>query len=112
MYKRQLEKAEAIANKFTHQDVVNARISAAKDGLKGQLGSQSLHEIASQIIEIAETGLRNRAIFNKEDKDETIFLKPLRTIVDTGLTQADIVRNLFHEKWAEDIQKVFEYYKY
>ena len=32
-----LEKAEAIANKFTHQDVVNARISAAKDGLKGQL---------------------------------------------------------------------------
>ncbi len=45
-------------------------------------------------------------------KDETIFLKPLRTIVDTGLTQADIVRKLFHEKWAQDIQKVFEYYKY
>ena len=107
-----LEKAEAIANKFTHQDVVNARISAAKDGLKGQQGSHSLHELASQIIEIAETGLRNRARFNKEDKDETIFLKPLRTIVDTGLTQADIVRKLFHEKWAQDIQKVFEYYKY
>ena len=107
-----LERAEGIANQFTHKDVVNARISAAKNGLKGQIGSQSILQLASQLIEIAEIGLKNRGNLNKKGEDETIFLKPLKTIINTGLTQADVVRDLYFNKWNQDINKVFEYYKY
>ena len=107
-----LQKAEAIANQFSHQDVVNARISAAKDGLKGQIGSQNIHQIAKQLIEIAEIGLKNRARMDKDGEDERTFLTPLKTIIDSGLTQADIVRELYHTEWNEDINKVYTYYRY
>ena len=107
-----LQKAEAIANQFSHQDVVNARISAAKDGLKGQIGSQNIHQVAKQLIEIAETGLKSRARTNKDGEDERTFLTPLKTIVNSGLTQADIVSGLYYNEWNEDINKVYTYYKY
>ena len=107
-----LERAERIANQFTHKDVVNARISAAKNGLKGQIGSQSILQLASQLIEIAEIGLKNRGNLNKKGEDETIFLKPLKTIINSGLTQSDVVRDLYLNKWNQDINKVFDYYKY
>ncbi len=106
------ERAEGIANQFTHKDVVNARISAAKNGLKGQIGSQSILQLASQLIEIAEIGLKNRGNLNKKGEDETIFLKPLKTIINSGLTQADVVRDLYFNEWNQDINRVFEYYKY
>ena len=107
-----LQKAEAIANQFSHQDVVNARISAAKDGLKGQIGSQNIHQVAKQLIEIAEIGLKSRARMNKDGEDERTFLTPLKTIVNSGLTQADIVSGLYYHEWKEDINKVYTYYKY
>ena len=107
-----LQKAEAIANQFSHQDVVNARISAAKDGLKGQIGSQNIHQVAKQLIEIAEIGLKNRARMDKDGEDERTFLTPLKTIIDSGLTQADIVRELYHTEWNDDINKVYTYYRY
>ena len=107
-----LQKAEAIANQFSHQDVVNARISAAKDGLKGQIGSQNIHQVAKQLIEIAEIGLKSRARMNKDGEDERTFLTPLKTIVNSGLTQADIVSGLYYNEWKEDINKVYTYYKY
>ena len=107
-----LQKAEAIANQFSHQDVVNARISAAKDGLKGQIGSQTIHKVAEKLLEIAEIGLKNRARMDKDGEDERTFLTPLKTIIDSGLTQADIVRELYHTEWDEDINKVYTYYRY
>ena len=107
-----LQKAEAIANQFSHQDVVNARISAAKDGLKGQIGSQNIHQVAKQLIEIAEIGLKSRARMNKDGEDERKFLTPLKTIVNSGLTQADIVSGLYYHEWKEDIKKVYTYYRY
>ena len=107
-----LQKAEAIANQFSHQDVVNARISAAKDGLKGQIGSQNIHQVAKQLIEIAEIGLKSRARINKDGEDERTFLTPLKTIVNSGLTQADIVSGLYQNEWKEDINKVYTYYRY
>lgn len=107
-----LQKAEAIANQFSHQDVVNARISAAKDGLKGQIGSQNIHQVAKQLIEIAEIGLKSRARMNKDGEDERTFLTPLKTIVNSGLTQADIVSGLYYHEWKEDINKVYTYYRY
>ena len=107
-----LQKAEAIANQFSHQDVVNARISAAKDGLKGQIGSQNIHQVAKQLIEIAEAGLKSRARTNKDGEDERTFLTPLKTIVNSGLTQADIVSGLYYHEWKEDINKVYTYYRY
>ena len=107
-----LQKAEAIANQFSHQDVVNARISAAKDGLKGQIGSQNIHHVAKQLIEIAEIGLKSRGRMNKDGEDERTFLTPLKTIVNSGLTQADIVSGLYYHEWKEDINKVYTYYKY
>ena len=107
-----LQKAEAIANQFSHQDVVNARISAAKDGLKGQIGSQNIHQVAKQLIEIAEIGLKSRGRMNKDGEDERTFLTPLKTIVSSGLSQADIVSGLYYHEWKEDINKVYTYYRY
>jgi len=107
-----LQRAEALANRFAHEDVVNARISAAKEGLKGNIGSHSMHEIASEMVAIAEIGLKNRARLNHNGDDETIFLKPLQAIIDSGLTQSDKARELFNNQWNHDIKHAFSHYKY
>ena len=39
-------------------------------------------------------------------------VKPLKTIINSGLTQSDVVRDLYLNKWNQDINKVFDYYKY
>ena len=107
-----LQRAEALANRFAHEDVVNARISAAKEGLKGNIGSHSMHEIASEMVAIAEIGLKNRARLNHNGDDETIFLKPLQAIIDSGATQSDKARELFNNQWNHDIKHAFSHYKY
>ena len=49
---------------------------------------------------------------DKDGEDERTFLTPIKTIIDSGLTQADIVRELYHAEWNEDINKVYTYYRY
>ena len=88
-------------------DVMAARLSVAKDGLRGKLGSHDVATLAKKTIDIASKGLRNRGIFDDGGDDESGFLQPLRKVIATQKTPAEVMLDLYHGDWAEDIDQVF-----
>ena len=104
--------AEQLVAKFTASDVEAGRLSVATDGLQGQLAGHSVHELAKAVLDIAEAGLKSRAICDDKGQDETKFLDPLQKIVQLGKTHADVMLEQYHSSWGEDIHHIFKEYHY
>lgn len=102
-----LAQAEALAAPLGAGDVEAGRVSAARDGLAGQLGHYAMHQLAGDLLEIARNGLRRRARHNGEGLDESIFLAPLQQMVKTGQTRADIMLELYHGRWQGRVEPVY-----
>mgnify|MGYP001185990732 FL=1 len=102
-----LAEAEDLVRDINVDDVMAARLSVAKDGLRGKLGSHDVATLAKKTIDIASKGLRNRGIFDDGGDDESGFLQPLRKVIATQKTPAEVMLDLYHGDWAEDIDQVF-----
>lgn len=102
-----LAKAEALAESITAQDVLNARLDVAKNGLRGKIAHYDVSHLAAELVQIAKDGLAARAITDDEGRDETKFLKPLEEVIATQKTPADVMLDLFHGAWDGDINHVF-----
>jgi len=107
-----LDAAEALVAKFTASDVEAGRLSVAIDGLQGQLAGHSAHELAKEVLDIAEAGLKSRAFCDDNGQDETKFLAPLQEIVASGKTHADVMLDKYHSSWGEDVRPIFKEYHY
>ena len=102
-----LAEAEDLVRDIGAYDVMAARLSVAKDGLRGKLGSHDVATLAKKTIDIASKGLRNRGIFDDGGDDESGFLQPLRKVIATQKTPAEVMLDLYHGDWAEDVDQVF-----
>ena len=102
-----LAEAEDLVRDVGADDVMAARLSVAKDGLRGKLGAHDVATLAKKTIDIASKGLRNRGIFDDGGDDESGFLQPLRKVIATQKTPAEVMLDLYHGEWAEDIDQVF-----
>ena len=102
-----LAEAKDLVRDIGADDVMAARLSVAKDGLRGKLGSHDVATLAKKTIDIASKGLRNRGIFDDGGDDESGFLQPLRKVIATQKTPAEVMLDLYHGDWAEDIDQVF-----
>ena len=102
-----LAEAEDLVRDVASDDVMAARLSVAKDGLRGKLGAHDVATLAKKTIDIASKGLRNRGIFDDGGDDESGFLQPLRKVIATQKTPAEVMLDLYHGDWAEDIDQVF-----
>jgi glutamate--cysteine ligase len=102
-----LAEAEALVADVTADDVMAARLSVAKDGLRGQLGHHLVADLAKKTVDIATQGLRRRNITDDSGNDETGFLQPVREVVLSQKTPAEVLLDLYHGAWGQDIDKVF-----
>ena len=102
-----LAEAEDLVRDIGADDIMVARLSVAKDGLRGKLGSYDVATLAKKTIDIASKGLRARGIFDGGGGDESGFLQPLRKVIATQKTPAEVMLDLYHGDWAEDIDQVF-----
>ena len=107
-----LAEAEDLVRDVGADDVMAARLSVAKDGLRGKLGAHDVATLAKKTIDIASKGLRNRGIFDDGGDDESGFLQPLRKVIATQKTPAEVMLDLYHGDWAEDIDQVFTSNRY
>ncbi|MDO5706732.1 MAG: glutamate-cysteine ligase family protein, partial [Paracoccus sp. (in: a-proteobacteria)] len=90
------------------------RRAASRDALQGQAGGVRLHDLAREVLAIAETGLKNRARPGAGGlvPDETHFLNALRESVDSGRTPADELLEKYHGEWAGDLSRIYADYSY
>ena len=102
-----LAEAATLISDINVDDVMSARLSVAKDGLRGKLGKHNVYDIAAKTLDLASNGLRRRAIVDDDGNDETGFLQPLRTVISTQKTPAEVMLDHYHGDWAKNIDRVF-----
>jgi glutamate--cysteine ligase len=90
------------------------RVAASVDGLQARVGGQSMHDIAREVVAIAQGGLKARARPGAGGMipDETHFLNALQESVDTGRTPADDLLADYHGPWNGDLTRIYADYSY
>ena len=72
-----------------HSVLLKAYIESPKKGLKTEINGKSILEWGKILLNISSEGLMNRNFKNKNNKDESIFLKNIEQILQQSKTKAD-----------------------
>jgi len=67
-----------------------------------------VREIAKDVLAIAREGLKRRNRLSGSMNDETGYLGELDEIVETGMTKAHHLLDLYHGPWRGEVTPVFE----
>ncbi|MEM6421034.1 MAG: glutamate-cysteine ligase family protein, partial [Pseudomonadota bacterium] len=107
-----LDAAWDLVKGWTAEEREALRHDAAKTGLSARIGGRSLQAVATEVLDIAEAGLRSRARAGDFDRDETHFLNALREIATSGVTPAEEMLSRYHGAWHGDLSKIYAEYSY
>jgi glutamate--cysteine ligase len=90
------------------------REAASVDGLQAKVNGINMHELAREVVNIADAGLKARAKPGAGGMipDETHFLNALKETVETGKTPADELLGRFNGDWNGDLSKIYADYSY
>jgi len=72
----------------------------------------TLLDLAKEFFEIAWEGLRRQNVVNALGDDETIYLKPLKDLLDQGKCPADILLDKWQGELHQDIKRLIAYSAY
>jgi glutamate--cysteine ligase len=67
----------------------------------------TLHDVAREVLKIADAGLKSRARLNGAGDSEQSFLNPLHEIVASGKVPAQRLLDKYHGEWAGDLSRVY-----
>ncbi len=90
------------------------RVAASVDGLAAEVGGLKMHDLAREVVTLAEGGLKARARPGAGGllPDETHFLNALKDSLESGETPADELIRRFENDWDGDVTRVFAEYSY
>ena len=90
------------------------RIEASRMGLQAQAGSVRMHDLAREVVDIAEAGLKARAFPGAGGlvPDETHFLNALKESVESGQVPADELLERYQGDWHGDLSRIYSEYSY
>lgn len=90
------------------------RVAAAKHALDAEVNGIRMQDLARQVLDIAEGGLKARARTGAGGlvPDESHFLNTLRESVDTGRVPADELLAKYNGEWAQDLTRIYAEYSY
>ena len=90
------------------------RLAATRDGLQAQVGNIRMHDLAHEVLNIAEAGLVARARPGAGGlvPNETHFLNALKDSVESGKVPSDELLEHYHGDWNGDLSKIYGAYSY
>lgn len=90
------------------------RVAASVDGLQAEVGGIKMHDLAREVVAIAEGGLAARARPGAGGliPDETHFLNALKESLDSGQTPADELLAHYYGDWQGDLDRIYAEYSY
>ena len=69
---------------------------------------RSFRELAGRVLDIAHGGLAARQRLNAAGDDETGYLDPLREIVASGKTPAEMLLDRYNGAWGGNIERIYD----
>ncbi len=107
-----LDGAWDIVKDWTAEERQALRDEVPKTALNTPFRNRSVQDIASDVLCLSHKGLKNRARLDSVGMDESHFLKPMFTIAESGLTQAEDLLAAYHKRWGESVDPLFTEYAY
>lgn len=103
----QTQVADLIAN-WTQAERDQLRVQSPLLGLQTPFRSGTLLDVAREVLQLAEQGLKNRARSDGAGGDETQFLAYLQKVVADGQSPAEALVKKFHEEWNGDVREAYK----
>ena len=101
-----LDEALEIINNWKIPEVLNAYFESPKKGLNTIISNKTLLEWGNIFLNLSRKGLVNRAIKNKSNKDESIFLRSVESILTKNKNKAQVTIEKF--KANKDLEFLYE----
>jgi glutamate--cysteine ligase len=103
-----LEAASDLIRDWSLEEMADMRAAVPKMGLAAPFGKGTVRDLAAQVLEIADLGLKKRNRLSRSGETEQGFLEVLRTEVQKNATPADDLIRLFKGPWEGRIEPVFK----
>ena len=101
-----LEEVHELVSKWDKNKIINAYLEAPQRGFNTQLMGKDLIYWASTLLDLSYKGLENRDILNKNNMNETLFLKHLQKVIENKTTNADHMISKFSKN--EDLNELYD----
>ncbi|MCY3985003.1 MAG: glutamate--cysteine ligase [Roseovarius sp.] len=90
------------------------RVAASEKALDAEVGNINMHSLASEVLNIAENGLKSRARpgVGGMVPDETHFLNTLKESIESGKVPADELLDLYYGEWNGDLDRIYREFSY
>ncbi|WP_298260058.1 glutamate--cysteine ligase [uncultured Litoreibacter sp.] len=90
------------------------RVAASVDGLAAEVNGMKMVDLAREVVNISEAGLKARAKPGAGGlvPDETHFLNALQESIETGQTPADELLAKYRGEWGGDLSRIYDEYSY
>ena len=103
-----LRGAQALIEGWTAEDRQKLRDDAPLLGLAAEIRGRSLREVALDMLALAHGGLKRRARVNAKGEDETIYLRPLEAIAESGREPARHWIERYEGPWGRSVEPAFD----
>jgi glutamate--cysteine ligase len=97
---------------FDVDKIQDLRLQIVKNGLKSSFGNSTVLSLVTSVLNLSNEGLKRRDVFNGNGQDESIFLNPLRKIIETERTPSDELVKKFLEDWDKDLVNMYKEYTF
>ncbi|KAI8535928.1 hypothetical protein RHMOL_Rhmol10G0213800 [Rhododendron molle] len=87
---------------WTPEERQMLRNKVPKSGLKTPFRDGLLRHVAGEVVKLAKDGLERRGF------KESRFLNEVVEVVRTGVTPAEKLLEMYHGKWGQSVDPVFE----
>ncbi len=90
------------------------RVAASEQALQARVGRIDMHDLARELVAIADAGLKARARAGAGGMvpDETHFLNALKDSIDSGKVPADELLEQYAGDWSGDLGRIYAEYSY
>jgi len=107
-----LQAAWDLVKGWSWDERMQVYLDSHQEALSARIRRYSLLDLAKELMEIAWEGLRRQNQVNDLGEDETIYLKPLKDLLDNGKCPADILLEKWEGELHHDIKKLIAYSAY
>lgn len=94
-----------VLKRFTYFDISYLRLQTPQHGLNMRIKGYNLSDIAKEIVDVSYNSLKSYGA------GEEILLEPLKSVVNSGLTPADVIIKKWSNEWNQNISRLVEYSK-
>jgi glutamate--cysteine ligase len=107
-----LQAAWDLVKGWSWDERMHVYLDSHKDALAARVRRYALLDLARELLQIAWEGLRRQRVLNTHGEDETIYLAPLKKLLDLGKCPADLLVEKWEGELAHDVKKLIAYSAY